>query len=276
MIFVRFGKSGRLARICEMAIKLAAPSATVYTANRAGELLRDDMPTDHCKHLSVDSLLQAHPEEKLVLLDTSADHTSTTNLVAHEALKRGVLTTLNHYNALAAAIGFTSGITLVNANRISDTAPHMLEYRNQKLAQESLFNALACPVFLPNIFTLVGPITYATQGAAWAQILKARLLRSSGVTLNEPQSRKAWTSEFQVFKSVFDFLSHETPQSVKGPFVNGVFTLSDIASGTYLPVPTLAYTTGSGCGWLEGDYLPVSPITAHQPIGDELIRSLCQ
>lgn len=258
-----------------MAIQLAAPSATVYTANRQGTFLRDGAPSAHARHGSLDLLLQAHPARQLVLLDTSVDHSSTENLVAHEAFKRDVVTTLRQRDALGMAIGFSSGITQVSSLRVSDAAPHMLEYRNQKLAQESLFNTLACPVFLPNIFTLVGPITYATQGAAWAQILKARLLRSSCVALNEPHAQKAWVSEFQVFKSVVYFLAQAAPQSVKGPLVNGVFTLADIACGSYLPVPPLVYAAGGGTGWLDGDYLPASPVAEVHPIGEELLRSLC-
>lgn len=274
MIVLRFGKSGRLAQICETAIKLAIPSAIIYTANREGEFLIGDGLTDHSRHKTLDSLLQVHPSTKLVLLDTSVDHRSTTNLIAHETFKREVIASLDRRNALSVAIGFSSGITLVDAHRISDAAPHMLEYRNQKLAQESLFGALTCPVFLPNIFTLVGPITYAAQGAAWAQILRARLLRSSNVELNEPQAKKAWTSEFQVFKSVFGFLTEKIPDDINGPLVDGVFTLSDIASGAYLPIPALAYSVGSATGWLNGDYLPPAPITEHHSIGDELIRAL--
>jgi hypothetical protein len=276
VIVLRFGKSGRLARICEMAFKLAAPSAIVYTASRAGSFVLDDVTSSYIRHDSVESLLQMYPAERFVLLDTSVDHSSTANLVVHEAFKSGVITTLNRRNTLAMVLGFSSGITMVDVSRISDAASHMLEYRNQKLAQETLFHALTCPVFLPNIFTLVGPITYATQGAAWANILKARLRRASDIVLNEPHAKKAWTSEFQVFKSVLDFLAEETPKSIFGPLVNGVFTLSEVASGAYLRVPALKYSIGDGSGWLDGDYVPSSYVERHQSIIDELIRSLCQ
>ena len=276
MIILRFGKFGRLAQICEMAIKLAVPWATVYTANRVGEFVRDDVFSVQPLCHTVESLLKAHSAERFVILDSSVDHSSTANLVKHEAFKRDAITTINNHNLLAMAIGFSSGITLVDASRISDAAPHMLEYRNQKLVQEALFNSLECPVFLPNIFTLVGPISYATQSAAWAQILKARLLRSPCVALNEPYAKKAWTSEFRVFKTVLDFLTEETPRSIRGALVNGVFTLSYVATEAYLSVPALPYSNGSGSGWLTGDYLPKSPIAEQQPVGEELIRSLYQ
>lgn len=276
MIVLRFGKSGRLARICETAIQLATPSATVYTVNRAGEFVADQVVTGLAKHGSVESLLLAHAAEKVILLDTSVDHSSTANLVAHETFKRNVISTLHSNNALEKAIGFSSGITLMDSARIHVSAQHMLEYRSQKLAQEALFSALACPVFIPNIFTLVGPITYATQGAAWAQILKARLLRSPGIVLNEPGAKKAWTSEYRIFRSVLDFLAAPAPLSTKGPLVNGKFTLSEIAKDAYLDLPELAYTTGNVAGWLDGDYVPESYATDHQSVHDELIRSLYQ
>ncbi len=259
-----------------MAIQLVVPSAAVYTANRAGEFIADQDATGLAKHGTVESFLKAHAAEKIILLDSSVDHSSIANLIAHETFKRNVISTLHSSNALEKAIGFSSGITMVDAARIRASAPHMLEYRSQKLAQEALFSSLACPVFIPNIFTLVGPITYATQGAAWANILKARLLRSSGIVLNEPGAKKAWTSEFRVFRSVLDFLAAPAPLSTRGPLVNGDFTLSEIAKGAYLDLPELAYSTGNVAGWLDGDYFPESHATDHQSVHDALIRSLYQ
>lgn len=276
MIVLRFGKAGRLAKICDTAIQIAHPDAVVYTANRAGEFVADRAPIGLAKYACVETLLQRHPAAKVVLLDASVDHSSTANLVAHEKFKRNIISSLHSANVLEKAVGFSSGITMMNTTRIHASAQHMLEYRGQKLAQETLFNTLACPVFIPNIFTLVGPITYATQSAAWAQILKARLLRSSGVVLNEPEAKKAWTSEFRVFRSVLDFLAAPAPLSTKGPLVNGEFTLSEIGKGAYLNLTELAYNTSNISGWLEGDYVPESYATDHQSVYDELIRSLYQ
>lgn len=276
MIVLRFGSTGRLARICNTALKLAAPTATVYSANRAGEFVPVQDAAGLAKHGSVASLMQAHAAEQVILLDTSVDHSSTANLVAHEAFKRNVIATLHSHNALAKAIGFSSGITMVNVSRIQPTASHMLEYRTQKIAQEKLFDELACQVFMPNIFTLVGPITYNTQGAAWAQILKARLQGSPGTVLHEPDTKKAWVSEFRVFKAVSGFLAEPAPLSIKGPLVDGVFTLSEIAKTAYLPLPVLAYTTGNAAGWLFGDYIPELNATGHQTIHEELLRALSQ
>ena len=82
----------------------------------------------------------------------------------------------------------------MSKDRIQKSAGHMLEYRKQKLQQEALFRSLQCPAYLPNIFTLIGPITYANQAAAWAQILKARVLQAQGALIDEPDAKKAWVN----------------------------------------------------------------------------------
>ena len=136
-----------------------------------------------------------------------------------------------------------------------------------------MFSDLSCPVFIPNIFTLIGPVTYSTQGAAWAQILKARVERSSGIILNEPNAKKAWTSEFKVFSSVVDFLAADEASSTQGPFFCGDFSLSEIAKCSFLNLPELNYKIGSVKGWLEGDYLPNILPSEKINLPDELARS---
>jgi len=273
VIVLRFGKSGRLARICEAAIQLAHPNALIYTANRAREFVAD---ADAIRHSTLDSLLEANPVEKFLWLDASIDHSSTENLIAHEAFKRETLCNLSSHQRLDRAIGVSSGITLIPATRIKTSAMHMLEYRQQKIAQEQQFAGLACPTLLPNLFTLVGPITYASQSAAWAQILKARIVRTADTVLNEPHFRKAWTSEFHVFQTVLNFLTTTTPMFCTGALVSGAFTLADIASDEILPLPPLAYSIGSASGWLDGDYLPQEmPLGDHSSIQDALLRSIC-
>ncbi len=273
MIILRFGKSGRLARICETAIQLAHPNACIYTANRASEFVAD---ADATRHTTLDSLLDANLGERFLWLDASIDHSSTENLISHEAFKRRTLSTLSSHQLLDRAIGVSSGITLIPAIRIQTSAAHMREYREQKLAQERQFASLACPILLPNLFTLVGPITYASQSAAWAQILKARIVRAADTVLNEPHTRKAWTSEFHVFQTVLNFLTAITPMSRTGALVSGAFALADIAGDDILPLPPLAYSIGSGAGWLNGDYLPPEmPTGNHSSIPDALLRSIC-
>jgi hypothetical protein len=214
--------------------------------------------------------------QPVTVIDASVDHSSTANLLAHEAFKKTVLLGLRDHGVLARAVGFSSGITLVGADRIQASAQHMLAYRAQKLAQESLFDTLNCPVLLPNIFTLVGPITYATQGAAWAHILKARVLRTATASISEPQVKKAWTSEFRIFQQVLQFLVDPTTTSMRGALVDGDFTLADIASAPYIGIPALAYTTEGPPGWLQGDYLPPGDQVQSTSIHGELLRCLCQ
>jgi hypothetical protein len=271
VIILRFGKSGRLARVCESAARLIYPESLFFNATRGrtfqGDRSGSEWPT-------VEALLRSQPNQQVLVLDASVDHSSTEAMIAHEDFKRKTLTALNRAAVLDRVVGFSSGITLVDATRIRATATHMLEYRRQKLAQEELFVSLPCAWYLPQLFTLVGPITYANQSAAWAQILKARLDRVSDAVLNEPHVRKAWTSELHVLRTLLDFLSAVRPANRTGPLVSGEFTLAQIASDPALPVPPLAFAQGHVVGWMSGDYLPPMPLHNSQTIIEELLRSL--
>lgn len=274
MIIVQFGKSGRLAQICEKTLKLTYANAMIYNVNRDGKFTSDSYDGRPVTQNSVEALLKAYPEYKCIVVDASVDHSSIQALITHETFKRETIATICRYGVLDRTIGFSSGITLLEVNRILPDAVHMLEYRRQKLAQQEQFLNLPCPVFLPRLFTLVGPITYAVQGAAWAQVLKARLKRETGTVLNEPQARKAWTSEFQVTRAVLNFLAEPTPISTMETIVSGEFTLAQIADDVSLPLPALTYTLGQRAGWLVGDYLPPQAIREPLFIHDELLRSL--
>ncbi len=274
MIVLRFGKTGRLAKICETATKLVFTSATFFNVNRAGEFVAEHDVTCQTKYSTIEALLCAHKQEKLILVDASIDHSSIENMVIHEVFKRNLIDKLNEQKALFKAIGFSSGITLIDSNRIRTSAIHMREYRIQKIEQEVLFESIHCPVFIPNIFTLIGPITYTTQGAAWAQILKARVERSSGIILNEPNSKKGWTSEFKIFRSLINFLATDSPLSTQGPLLCGDFSLSEIAKCSFSNFPELHYKIGNVEGWLDGDYLPGTLSIEKLSLTDELTRTL--
>jgi len=152
----------------------------------------------------------------------------------------------------------------------------MLEYRRQKLLQEELSTTLECPVFLPRLFTLIGPRTYASQNAAWAQILRARLESANGVMLHEPHSRKAWASEFEVLRCLVRFLAADHPVSLTGPIVSGYFTLHEVARGERVPMRAIDYAIGSGEGWLCGDYMPATPLLEPVDVTDELLRAIAE
>jgi hypothetical protein len=216
--------------------------------------------------------MRAYPGEAFLVMDASVDHGSSEALVVHEKFKRDCIATLARRGLLWRCIGFSSGIAMIDAGRVRPSATHMLEYRRQKLLQEELFATLKCPVFLPRLFTLVGPRTYASQNAAWAQILRHRLDRTTGVVLNEPHARKAWVSEFEVWRCLLRFLAREQPVSVTGPLVLGDFSLHEIATGHGLPMPAVDYAIGSGEGWLCGDYLPLTPLHETLDTTDELLR----
>jgi hypothetical protein len=252
-------------------VRLAHPGKAVISATRSGTFLAEDGQVEWS---SVEAVLQAHPKANVLVLDASVDHSSVAALIAHENFKRDSISTLNSQERLWRAVGISSGITLIDTARIQPAATHMLEYRRQKLAQGALFGNLYCPIFLPQLFTLIGPITYAGQSAAWAHILKARLQRAGTFVLNEPHAGKAWASEFDVLRRLLDFLSAQVPANDTKPLVSGVFTLAGIAAGERLPLPPLTYTQGADQGWLSGDYLPPTPLHHPQDITNELLRSL--
>lgn len=271
MIILRFGTSGRLAGICRTATATAFPDWPAVALTRGGEFVRDDGAD---RYGSCDAVVDAHPDEQFLVIDASVDHGSSQALAVHESFKRDCIAALGRRALLWRCVGFSSGIAMVEAARIRSSAPHMLEYRRQKLLQEELFAAVACPVFLPRLFTLVGPRTFSGRAAAWAQVLQSRLGRADGVVLNEPHARKAWASEFEVFRRLLSFLAGERPESVTGPLVQGDFTLHEIASGRRLPLPPIAYTIGTTEGWLCGDYSPAAPFPESQDVTDELLRAI--
>jgi hypothetical protein len=253
VIVLRFGKSGRLARICETAVRIAHPAAQVFSVTRERTFRAD---ADDSLWVDLDSLLRSHADHRVWFLDASVDHSSSRALIEHEQFKRGVIGALKGAGVLERAVGFSSGIAAVESVRIQSIAAHMHEYRNQKLAQEALFASLDCPVYLPQVFTVVGPITYASQSAAWAQILKARLERIAGTVLNEPHAAKAWVSEHTLLRTLLEFLTTDAPEDLTGPLLSGIFTLAEIAANPKLPLRPLPYASGGSQGWLIGDYLP--------------------
>ena len=153
----------------------------------------------------------------------------------------------------------------------------MVAYREQKLIQQNFFQSLNCHFYLPNIFTLLGPITYGRQSAAWAQVLKARLTGETQFVINDPYSERLWVSEYSVFMSLLNYLRSIEPNNISGALVDGLFTLDEIASNNFIEgVPLLRYTKGSNNGWLIGDYKPSAFKLLGNPISiyPELTRSL--
>jgi hypothetical protein len=240
-------------------------------ANRKGAFLAEDGTRDY-RHL--EAILEAYPSDKILVVDASVDHGSADALVAHERFKRGCVSTVHKQGRLHCCVGFSSGIATIDAARIRTSATHMLEYRRQKLLQEELFASLNCPVFIPQLFTLIGPRTYSKQGAAWAQILRSRVDHATDTVVNEPHSRKAWASEAEVFRRLLRFLITREPSNVTGPLVQGLFTLHEVARGELLPIPPIDYSLGDTAGWLLGDYLPDSAMPPPTDLGDMLLQSL--
>lgn len=271
MIILRFGTSGRLAGICRTATRVTHPDCPVVAVTRDADFRRED---GSAEYKTLDAVMRSHPGKAFLVLDASVDHDSADALVAHESFKRDCIATLARRGLLWRCVGFSSGITLIDAARVRPTATHMLEYRRQKILQEELFLAIGCPFFLPHLFTIVGPRTYARQSAAWAQILRSRMDRKVGVILNEPHARKAWASEFEVLNRLLRFLSANEAMSATGPLVEGDFSLHEIARCERLPMPELDYGIGNEPGWLSGDYLPASTLPDPRNVTDELLRAI--
>jgi len=271
MIILRFGRTGRMAEICLAVIRITHPKCLSVFADRKGGFCLED---GFLEYDNLEAVLKAHPNEAFLVLDASVDHRSTGQLISHENFKRECISMLQKNGRLWRCVGFSSGIATIDAIRVRPSARHMLEYRRQKIFQEELFAELECPVFLPQLFTLVGPRTYTGRTSAWAQILSSRLARAKDVVLNEPQARKAWVSEFEVFRHLLRFLVSEQPINVTGPLVQGNLTLHEIASGEQIPILAIKYTTGTEEGWLDGDYVPNILPTPSQDVSNELLRAI--
>jgi hypothetical protein len=271
VIILRFGRNGRLAGICRAAAELRHPSVLSFHLTRDGGFRQD---SNGLHYSNIEMLARGYPGQSFLVMDASVDHSSQEAMVAHECLKRECISWLDSKELLSECVGFSSGITLIDPSQFQNAATHMLEYRRQKIAQEDLFLSLSCQVFLPQLFTVIGPRTYASQKAAWAQIFRARLERATGTVLHHPHSRRAWASEFEVFRQLLGFLQEDLPGNITGPIVQGEFTLAEIAGSRQLPLPALAYDDGQSSGWLKGDYLPSIPLDNPQFIADELLRTL--
>lgn len=271
MIILCFGSTGRMANICSFATRLIHPNAKYLTHKRDGYFTGD---VDKEKYLLFKDLVLDNSSQEFLVIDASVDHSSLEAMVTHESFKHDCIRWLSRNNLLLGCIGFSSGITLIKPNQITANANHMLEYRHQKLKQEELFASLSCPIFLPKLFTVVGPLTYVKQSTAWAKILKARVKSQPKTVLNDPHAYKAWASEFEIFKQILAFLNTDKSSNFTHPIVQGAFTLAGIAGSRLLPFPCLPFDQGDTLSWLIGDYVPPLSMKNSYPIEDELLRVL--
>jgi hypothetical protein len=270
LLVLQVGRSGRLATICRAALESAKFDIALFFMSSDGGVHSDK---DGLVWHSVRDFIRDHSQEKIAFIDASVDHSSLNALVLHEQLKRAVVRQLRDHGALWRAVGFSSGITCVNVDRISRSAHQMLEYRQQKLEQEMLFRSLDCPVFIPNLFTLIGRVTFERKSSAWVDVLLARLRRDESFVIHEPYSRRAWVGEVTVRENLSTFLSSESPDNYVGPMVSGQFSLFDIASQYYIDAPPLKYVLGRKSGWLDGDYVcPSDQILSSESVFQEITQ----
>ncbi|WP_297914855.1 hypothetical protein [Thiomonas sp.] len=256
MKVLMFGARGRLGTICGAELERRAPGSTRFEHQRDGSFLRSVGGRRESLRLRPAELAALARSEPLVFVDCSVDHRSTDALRHHEAEKAELCEQLDRASLLACAIGFGSGIAQLPAQRIRADHPHMLAYRDVKLRQMELYARLRCPSFLPSIFTLVGPLTYARQAAAWASILAERARASADTLVHDPLTRRFWVDESTVARNLAAFLAAEHPASVSGPAVDGCFCLDDVARVPLAAgLPELRYRSGSSDSWCIGDYV---------------------
>lgn len=271
---LRFGKTGRIAHIAQRACEAAFSKPDFFTYQRTGGYIHE---ATNNYYENFQSCVRSFDQSQFLVIDASIDHSNIDALKEHESIKRNVLLWLSNEKLLSKVAGFSSGISLLNQSQIDASALHMVAYREQKLIQQNFFQSLNCHFYLPNIFTLLGPITYGRQSAAWAQVLKARLTGETQFVINDPYSERLWVSEYSVFMSLLNFLRSIEPNNISGALVDGLFTLDEIASNNFIEgVPLLRYTKGSNNGWLIGDYKPPAFKLLGNPISiyPELTRSL--
>jgi hypothetical protein len=271
----RFGKTGRIAKIAQRACEATFSNPDFYTYQRNGGYLRESTNTFY---KDLESCLSNSGTSKILVIDASIDHSNIESLEAHENFKREKIMWLSREGLLCKVIGFSSGIALLNLDQIASNAFHMRLYREKKLIQQDYFSSLRCQIYLPNIFTLVGPITYSHQAVAWAQVLKSRLISESNFLINEPYTKRLWVSEHRLFTSLMHFMRMQTPRDVTGPLIEGIFTLDQIATENFdYGISPLKYKKGNKNGWLIGDYslADLNQSLTFRSINSELLRSIC-
>jgi len=272
---LRFGKTGRIAKIAQRACEATFPKPNFYTYQRNGGYLNELTNTFY---ENLESCVNSWSNSKALVIDASIDHSNIEGLEEHENLKREKIMWLSREGLLCKAVGFSSGIALLNEDQISSSANHMLSYRNKKIVQQDYFSSLHCPIYLPNVFTLIGPFTYSQQAAGWAQVLKARLIAESNFSINEPFTKRLWVSEDRLFTSLMHFMLMKAPVDLTGPLIDGLFTLDQIATENLgYCISPLKYEKGNENGWLVGDYSLESLDLSNnfESINSVLIKSLC-
>lgn len=251
-----FGARGRLGTLCREVLAGLDPDAICLEHQRDGSFLRRVGGGQAMSRVERSELAAQADSEPWVFVDASVDHRGTEALQRHEADKAELCEQLDRASLLGRAIGFSSGIAHLPAQRIRAEHPHMLAYRETKLRQMELYERLRCPGFLPSIFTLVGPITHARQAAAWARILAERVRAQEQTVIHDPFSRRFWVDEATVAQALSGFLREPHPAAVRGPLVDGCFCLDDVAR---LPLaaghPALRYRVGVSDSWCVGDYV---------------------
>ncbi len=252
MIALFFGLNGRLGVVCRSALLSAFPNITIVSFNRNNEFCVHNSTIK--KFTKIDQFMRICAEKECLIFDCSIDHSSTLAMYKHESIKRALIIDLVNKNVVKKYIGFSSGITFFSDDDISLKYQHMTHYREVKLSQEKFVISLNVPVFLPNIFTLIGKETFIRKASAWASIFMDRINGKSDCVINDPFQMRSWVSEDSVCKALVRFLSVESSPSVFGALTDGLFSLDKITSLPINNLPALSYKQGRADNWLVKDY----------------------
>jgi hypothetical protein len=138
-------------------------------------------------------------------------------------------------------------------------------YANTKRAQKNLYQSIFKKCFFPDIFVLIGPITYRVQGAAWTTILR-NALEGRPIKLSDRFGERSWVSEASVQACITKFFS--TGKLCLNALVDGQFSLDDVLDfasghkGCHLVIEKIEMSN-----WLSVPYLAKTNSSYNQYIG---------
>jgi hypothetical protein len=166
----------------------------------------------------------SHVDHPMIVVDASVDLSSEGALRLHEQIKASVIEALLSQDAVTSYIGFSSGAAQFSEKLIQDSKYR--EYARLKRKMEDFLKGLEIPVFYPELFTLIGPISYQTKSTGWVNVLD-KCLNDLKVTIAEPFELRSWVAEDTLFQYLRAFISAPDGQHF-GALIDGCFCLQDI------------------------------------------------
>ena len=217
-IYLIFGASGRVGRVVlsgmnEEDVLLRVKRNLCFSASAfKGEM-------------NLDSIFEEYPNSMISVLDFSVDYTGIDEMKAHELSKREIITRLKRAEKLSSYVGISSGAVQFNDDLIQDL--FYKEYAVSKKQQLLFLQSLNVPFFFPQVFTLIGPISFMNKKIGWVDVLESALV-SEVVEIGDPFEKRSWVSESALKEAIFNFLKSPNGGTAL-PIVEGDFCLYDIA-----------------------------------------------